>query len=178
MGLTNAGSSSAEKLCKQCVLGLSLFSLSWLMSTQCVHLSVVQRLCALFWSNPLKSMCDTLQHFFLHSQPTPFTFFFLQPSTLQTLTVILSLGSAHTVFSFNVGASLREHVAGPAANLFTLASTLRKSCAHDRVRDTSPWTKLPQATFVCFFTPSASCPTSRAKRKPNTASTNFSVTPH
>lgn len=123
------------------------------MSTQCVHLSVVQRLCALFWSNPLKSMCDALQHFFLQFQPTPFTFFFLQPSTLQTLTVILSLGSEHTVFSFNVGAALCRHMAGPAANLFTLTSTLRKSCAHDRGRDTLPWTKLPEATFVCFLFP-------------------------
>lgn len=131
------------------MLRLSFF-LSWLVSTQCVHLSVVQRLCALFWSNPLKPMCDTLLHFFLQSQPPP-PFFFLQPSTLQTLTFILGLGDAWMVFSFNVGASPRGHVAGPAANLFTLASTLGKSCARDRVRDASPRTKPPQATSVCFF---------------------------
>lgn len=149
MGLTNAGCPSAVRNSRSSVCWVSFFSLSRLMSTQCVHLSIVQRLCALFWSNPLKPMCDTLQHFFFNPNQPTFTSSFLQPSTVQTLTVILSLGSTHMVFSFNVGASLCRHVAGPAANLFTLASTLRKSCTHDRVRDTSPWTKLPQATFVC-----------------------------
>lgn len=56
---------------EQRVLHLTVF-LCWLVSTQCVHLSVVQRLCARFWSNPLKPMCETLLHFFFNANPLPF----------------------------------------------------------------------------------------------------------
>lgn len=119
---------------------------------------------------PFEANVGYITEFFLQSQPPPACFGFFFPSTIAAANADSHPRSWQCTDGF-------QPQRRSSVNLFTLASTLGKSCARDRVRDTSPRTKPPQATSVCLLFPPPA-PSSPAERKSNTASTNSSLTPH